>query len=367
LTPLKIIISGGGTGGHIYPALAIANGLKAHSPQADLLFVGALGRMEMEKVPLAGYSIKGLPIQGIQRSLTLKNLQVPFKLARSVWMARDIVKQFQPQVCVGVGGYASGPLLLAASWMGVPSLIQEQNSYAGLTNKWLAGMARTICVAYPDMERFFPIEKLVLTGNPVRKDIVFSYKKREEGLTYFGLDGNARTLLVMGGSLGATSINEGITAGLSQLLNDGFQVVWQTGKTHFQQIRASVPQHPSLKVFDFIGPMDLAYAVADAVVSRAGALSISELCMAAKPVILVPSPHVAEDHQTQNAMALVKEEAALLVTDSHAREQLVTEVLNLLKDEGLQERLSQNIEKFAQPEATDKIVTEILRLIHKSN
>ncbi|MBC8111134.1 MAG: undecaprenyldiphospho-muramoylpentapeptide beta-N-acetylglucosaminyltransferase [Verrucomicrobia bacterium] len=363
MKPLKIIISGGGTGGHIYPAIAIANRLKEKNPLADILFVGADGKMEMEKVPQAGYSIEALPIRGIQRKLTLENLSFPIRLARSIFKARKIIKAFQPQVCVGVGGYASGPLLYAASLSGIPTLIQEQNSYAGLTNKWLSQKAAKICVAYPDMEQFFPAEKIVLTGNPVRKDIADAFSKKTQALAHFGLKADKKTLLVMGGSLGARTINESILAGLEKLVAADVQVLWQTGKFYFEKIKADF-QFPTekIKIYDFIREMDLAYALADVVLSRAGALSISEICLVGKPAIFVPSPNVAEDHQTKNAMALVAQHAALLITDAEAKEKLVFQALQLLADEKQQQALSQNILKLAQPDAAEKIVEEILKL-----
>ena len=360
----KIIISGGGTGGHIYPAIAIANTLKAQHPATDILFVGAQGRMEMEKVPQAGFAIEGLPIQGLQRSLSLNNLAFPLKLAKSILKARDILKKFKPDVCVGVGGYASGPLLYAASAMGIPTLIQEQNSYAGLTNKWLARRASTICVAYPHMEKFFPAGKLVLTGNPVRQDIVLSYNKRAEGQAFFSLHPARKTLLILGGSLGARTINNSLLTHLDKLLQAGVQVIWQTGKAYFAKVQeqtAGLPKE-NFHITDFISRMDLAYPAADVVISRAGALSVSELCVTCKPAILVPSPNVAEDHQTKNAKALTDENAAVLVTDAEAPEKLVSEALALLSDVPRQRLLTENIEKLALPEAATAIVSEILKL-----
>ncbi len=361
---IRVIISGGGTGGHIFPAVAIANELKAMDPQTEILFVGAEGKMEMQKVPQAGYRIIGLPITGIKRELTLSNLAFPFKLIKSLWKARKVVRDFQPDVAVGVGGFASGPLLLAAGRSGVPTLIQEQNSYAGLTNKWLAGKASTICVAYEGMEKFFPKEKIKLTGNPVRKDIAQGGDKRTEALTFFGLSPDKQTLLVIGGSLGARTINESIEKGLPDLLEAGYQVVWQTGKGFIERAMALADSLKSnqVKVFEFISAMDLAYAVADVVVSRAGALSVSELCLVGKPAILVPFPFAAEDHQTQNAMALVKRQSAILVTDAEAKEKLVSAALNLLKDEAQRRQLSENIRKSAKPAAARTIAGEVVKL-----
>ena len=361
---MKVIISGGGTGGHIFPAVAIANELKAMDAQVEILFVGAEGKMEMQKVPQAGYPITGLPITGIRRELTLSNLAFPYKLLKSLWKARKIVKDFQPDVAVGVGGYASGPLLYAAGQSGVPTLIQEQNSYAGLTNKWLAGKAASICVAYEGMEKFFPKEKIKLTGNPVRKDIASGENKRESALAFFGLAADKKTLLVIGGSLGARTINESLEKGLRGLVDAGYQVLWQTGKGFIERASALVAtfSRDQVKVFEFISAMDWAYAVADVVVSRAGALSVSELCLVGKPAILVPFPFAAEDHQTQNAMALVKRNSAILVTDAEAKDKLLPAALNLLADENRQRELSANIRKSAKPEAARTIATEVFRL-----
>ncbi|MES2732644.1 MAG: undecaprenyldiphospho-muramoylpentapeptide beta-N-acetylglucosaminyltransferase [Bacteroidota bacterium] len=362
--PIRVIISGGGTGGHIFPAVAIANELKAMDAKTEILFVGAEGKMEMQKVPQAGYQIIGLPISGIRRELTLSNLAFPFKLIKSLWKARKVVKDFQPNVAVGVGGYASGPLLFAAGQSGIPTLIQEQNSYAGLTNKWLAGKASTICVAYEGMEKFFPKNKIKLTGNPVRKDIAQGTDKRLEALSFFGLSDTKKTLLVIGGSLGARTINESMEKGLGRLLEAGYQVVWQTGKGFIERASALAASlnSDSVKVFEFISAMDLAYAVADAVVSRAGALSVSELCLVAKPAILVPFPFAAEDHQTQNAMALVKRKSAILITDAEAKDKLVAAALDLLGNEAKRKELSDNIRQSAKPAAARTIAEEVIRL-----
>ncbi len=359
----KIIISGGGTGGHIYPAIAIANALKEIDPTISLLFVGAEGKMEMEKVPKAGYKIVGLPIVGIQRSLSLSNLLFPFKLGRSLMKARAIIKDFKPDVAIGVGGFASGPLLVVASMLGIPTLIQEQNSYAGITNKWLAKRAKKICVAYPNMEKFFPADKIKITGNPVRKDILDVANKRKSAYEHFGLNPNRKTLLVIGGSLGAKTINESIEASLKSIIESNYQIVWQTGKLFIEQARKATEKLGDMVyVSDFIYEMDLAYSVADVVVSRAGALSVSELCLAAKPTILVPFPYAAEDHQTQNAMALLNGDAALLVKDSDASTDLVTAALRLLQDPKKQQELSTNIKKLAKPNAAQEIAEEVMKL-----
>lgn len=361
----RIIISGGGTGGHIYPAIAIANALQHKEPDTEILFVGALGKMEMEKVPRAGYRIVGLPIAGIKRSLSLENLTLPFKMLRSLMKARDVIKEFRPDVAVGVGGFASGPLLMMASMAGIPTLIQEQNSYAGVTNKFLAKRATKICVAYPGMEAFFPKEKITMLGNPVRSDITYVHLKRSAALEQFELREGVKTLFVMGGSLGARSINESITDGLGKLVEAGYQVLWQTGKNDIDKAKAAIEKLGTdrVKAFDFIYTMDLAYAVADVVVSRAGALSVSELCLAAKPAILVPFPYASEDHQTKNAMNLVDSNAALLVKDSEAREKLVDQALALLDDVTRQRELQTNINKLARPSAADDIAAEVFNLI----
>ncbi|GAB3943575.1 undecaprenyldiphospho-muramoylpentapeptide beta-N-acetylglucosaminyltransferase [Spirosoma harenae] len=361
---MNVIISGGGTGGHIYPAIAIANELKVIDPTTKILFVGAEGKMEMEKVPRAGYDILGLPVVGIKRELTLSNLGFPFKLGRSLLRARQIVHDFQPDVAVGVGGYASGPLLLAASMKRIPTLIQEQNSYAGLTNKVLARWAKRICVAYPDMETFFPAAKIKLTGNPVRSDIQLADQQVEAGRKLFNLEATRPTLLIIGGSQGARKINESIEAGLARFVEAGIQVIWQTGPAFIERARAAVAalQSPLVNAYDFIYDMDKAYAVADAVVSRAGALSVSELCIVGRPAILVPFPAAAEDHQTKNAMSLVNHKAALLVNDRNAPEELVTAALKLLNDPAQQRQLSKQIKTFAKPNAAQDIAAEVIKL-----
>ncbi|MCY7349428.1 MAG: undecaprenyldiphospho-muramoylpentapeptide beta-N-acetylglucosaminyltransferase [Cytophagaceae bacterium] len=360
----KIIISGGGTGGHIYPAIAIANALRELQPDIDILFVGAEGRMEMEKVPRAGYPIVGLPIAGIDRANLLANLSFPLKLVRSLARARALVREFRPDAAVGVGGYASGPILLAAHWLGVPYLIQEQNSYAGITNKFLAKGARKICVAYPGMEAFFPDDKIRLTGNPVRADLLDVSAKRPQALAHFGLSAK-KTLLVIGGSQGARTLNESLETGIAQLLEAGYQVIWQTGKLFIDRARMAVEATGGTAVFvsDFIYEMDLAYAAADAVVSRAGALSVSELCLTGKPAIFVPLPTAAEDHQTKNALTLVHAQAGLLVRDADARQELIGAALGLLKNTDLQKKLSTNIRKLARPHAAREIAEEVLKLV----
>ncbi|MBK9732363.1 MAG: undecaprenyldiphospho-muramoylpentapeptide beta-N-acetylglucosaminyltransferase [Chitinophagaceae bacterium] len=360
---VKIIISGGGTGGHIFPAIAIANAIRKIDPAADILFIGALGRMEMEKVPKAGYRIEGLPIAGLQRSLSLQNLLLPFKVINSLMKASSIIKSFKPNVVVGVGGYASGPVLYAGSMSGIPTLIQEQNSFAGITNKILGKRAKRICVAYEGMEQFFPKEKITITGNPVRKDILNLEGKRAEGLQYFDLNDKRQTILVIGGSLGARTINESIQSHLSELMNEEVQVLWQTGKRYFEMnATAAKGMEEKIKVKEFIDRMDLAYAVADVVISRAGALSIAELCICKKPCVLVPSPNVAEDHQTKNALALVTKDAALMIKDEEAKEKLIATTLKLLKDGSLQQKLATNIAQLAKPNADDDIAKLVIQL-----
>lgn len=363
----RVIISGGGTGGHIYPAIAIANELRTMNSATEVLFVGAEGKMEMEKVPRAGYQIIGLPVVGIKRALTPENLAFPFKLGRSLLRARQIVREFRPDVAVGVGGYASGPLLLAASLAAVPTLIQEQNSYAGLTNKVLARWAKRICVAYPGMDRFFPADKIKLTGNPVRSDIQFADSQVAAGRQQFGLRADQPTLLVIGGSQGARTINESLEAGLSRFVDVGVQVIWQTGPAFIERARTAVRAtgSNSVKAYDFIYEMDRAYAVADVVVSRAGALSVSELCLVGRPAILVPFPAATDDHQTKNALALVERDAAVLVRDSDARADLVTATLQLLNDAPKQQRLRTQIKTLAKPHAARDIAEEVVRLIER--
>ncbi|MBU2913950.1 undecaprenyldiphospho-muramoylpentapeptide beta-N-acetylglucosaminyltransferase [Reichenbachiella agariperforans] len=359
------MISGGGTGGHIYPAISIANALKEMHPDTEFLFVGAKGKMEMEKVPEAGYKIVGLWISGLQRSLKLSNLMFPFKVASSVLKSYVLLKKFKPDVVVGVGGYASGALLYAASKKGIPTLIQEQNGLAGLTNKLLAKRVDKICVAYEGMERFFPKENIVFTGNPVRNDILNVYEKKAQGLAHFGLSSEKKTLLIIGGSLGARTINNAMAEGVERLLQEGFQVLWQTGKLYYEEMmeRTAALASDELKVMPFIKEMDMAYGAADVIISRAGASSISELCLVAKPVIFVPSPNVAEDHQTKNAMAMVSKEAAEHVADDEAPEHLVSEAIMLLTDVNRQDLLKENLRLLAKPHAAQNIANEVIGLI----
>ncbi|MGI5975372.1 MAG: undecaprenyldiphospho-muramoylpentapeptide beta-N-acetylglucosaminyltransferase [Paludibacter sp.] len=365
--PPKFIISGGGTGGHIFPAISIANALKATYPDADILFVGAENRMEMERVPAAGYPIEGLPVSGFDRKNLLKNIKVLFDLARSMVKAKRIIRTFKPDVAIGVGGYASAPVLRAASAFGIPTLIQEQNSYAGVTNKLLAKKASCICVAYDDMERFFPKDKIVKTGNPVRQDLFAIAPKDPEAYAYFGLEPDKKTILIVGGSLGARTINRSVIAHLESLVTSGVQVIWQTGKYYIEEAEQTAKAFKTRKlvVTAFVSRMDYAYAVADVVVSRAGAGSISELCLLAKPAVLVPSPNVAEDHQTKNAMALVKKDAAILIKDGEAIEKMIPETLCLLSDEKKMAALSKNILKLAEKKSAERIVQEVSNLLSK--
>lgn len=364
---LKVIISGGGTGGHIFPAIAIANALKEKYNGVNILFVGALGKMEMEKVPAAGYKIEGLNISGLQRSSILKNLSFPFKLFSSVRKSKKIIKSFQPNVVVGVGGFASGPLLYAANSMGIPSLIQEQNSYPGITNKFLAKKAQRICVAYDGMDKYFPKEKIILTGNPVRQDIKNLSGKRERGLELFGLKANKKTVLVIGGSLGAKSINEGIKDLLGDFVAANYQLVWQTGKNYKETAEQAVSSvnYDGLKVYDFIAQMDYAYAVADVVVSRAGASSVSELCIVDKAAILIPYPYAAEDHQTSNAQALVTHHAAILIKDSDVKTRLKEELFDLLNNDEKRHKLEENIIRLAFRDAAEVIASEVMSIAKK--
>lgn len=360
----RIIISGGGTGGHIFPAIAIADEVKKRNPNAKILFIGAEGKMEMEKVPAAGYEIKGLKIAGFQRKLTFSNFLLPFKIIGSLLKARSIVKEFKPQVIVGVGGYASGPALKAATMMKVPGVLQEQNSFPGKTNKILAKSVAKICVAYDGLEKFFPAEKIVLTGNPTRSEMVQIEGKKEEGLKHYELDGEKKTILIIGGSLGARTLNESVTGKMEDLKGANVQVIWQCGKLYYEQLKSIEKGLPeNVKMVQFIDRMDLAYAAADVVISRAGAISVSELCLVKKPVILVPSPNVAEDHQTKNAMALVNKDAAILIKDVEAREKLIPAVLELMVDESKCSELSKNIEALGKPNATSDIVDTIEAII----
>lgn len=360
----RIIISGGGTGGHIFPAVSIANALKKLDPSTEILFVGAEGRMEMEKVPAAGYKIIGLNIQGIQRGSIIKNLLFPFKLIGSVRAALKIIKDFKPDAAVGVGGYASGPLLYAASLKGIPTLIQEQNSYAGVTNKWLGKKAKKICVAFDGMDKFFPAERIIKTGNPVRKESVSITGKQMQALELYSLSAHKKTVLILGGSLGARTLNLSIQAGLQKFIDADVQVIWQTGKYYYKSIIEQLGEniHPNIQVREFLNRMDLAYAAADIIISRAGAGTIAELCEVKKPVILVPSPNVAEDHQTKNALALVQENAAKFVADRDAEAKLVDKTLELLNDKQKQKILSNNIGKLAMPNADEVIAKEVIQI-----
>ena len=361
---LRVIISGGGTGGHIFPAVSIANAVKALRPDAKILFVGALGRMEMQRVPAAGYEIKGLPIQGFDRKHLLKNIKVLYKIWKSQRIAKKIIREFRPQVAVGVGGYASGPTLNKAAAMGIPCLIQEQNSYAGVTNKLLAKKAAKICVAYEGMERFFPAEKIMLTGNPVRQSLLETTVTREEALRSLGLDLAKKTVLLVGGSLGARTVNESVLRHLDLVEQSGVQFVWQTGKYYYADIQERLKgrELPNLKVMDFITDMGAAYRAADLVISRAGASSISEFCLIGKPVILVPSPNVAEDHQTKNALALANRDAALYVRDADAPDTLLQLAVETVNDAAKLASLSQNVLKLALPNSAEIIAKEVIKL-----
>ena len=372
----RVIVSGGGTGGHIFPAISIANAIRQLRPEAKILFVGAEGRMEMQRVPDAGYEIIGLPVAGFDRKRLWRNVGVLIKLVRSQWKARKIIKKFKPQVAVGVGGYASGPTLKMAATMGIPTLIQEQNSYAGVTNKLLAKQAKKICVAYEGMDRFFPQEKIILTGNPVRQTLVTEQVSRKDAAKHFDLDPNRKTVLIIGGSLGARTLNETMIANLNMIqAHPEVQFIWQVGKIYIDQVKEALRAYsgelvcnshivtmPNLYVNDFIKHMEYAYGIADLVVSRAGAGSISEFCLLGKPVILVPSPNVAEDHQTQNALALVRRDAALYVKDVEAKEQLVELAIETVKDNDKLQALNRNILEMALPDSAEIIAKEVLRL-----
>ena len=363
---IRVIISGGGTGGHIFPAVSIANAIREKQPDAEILFVGAEGRMEMQRVPAAGYEIKGLPVAGFDRKHLWRNVSVVIKLLRSRIMARRIIKAFRPMVAVGVGGYASGPTLDVAGKMGIPTLLQEQNSYAGVTNKLRAKKARRICVAYDGMERFFPADRILFTGNPVRQNLLHITLTRQEAAQQMGLDPAKRTVLIVGGSLGARSMNESVLQQLELIRQQtDVQFVWQTGKYYSEAIAQQLKERtcpPNLHVMDFISDMAVAYAAADLVVSRAGAGSISEFCLLGKPVILVPSPNVAEDHQTKNAMALVQKDAALYVPDAEAPDNLLPTAISTVKNSKQLQALSQNILRLARPNAASDIADEVIRL-----
>ena len=362
---LRIIISGGGTGGHIFPAISIANSIKAKRPDAKILFVGALGRMEMQRVPAAGYEIKGLPICGFDRKHPLKNISVLFKIWKSQHIAKKIIRDFRPMAAVGVGGYASGPTLNVCASKGIPCLIQEQNSYAGVTNRLLAKKAEKICVAYDHMERFFPADKIILTGNPVRQNLIETTCTHEEALAKFGLDPAKKTILLVGGSLGARTINESVLQHLDKVVSSGVQFIWQTGKYYSASIMDYLkdkPDMPMLKVSDFISDMGTAYKAADLVISRSGASSISEFCLIGKAVILVPSPNVAEDHQTQNAMALVNKNAAIFVKDAEAAATLLDKAIETVKDDAKLASLRENIKKLGVENSADTIADEVIKL-----
>jgi UDP-N-acetylglucosamine--N-acetylmuramyl-(pentapeptide) pyrophosphoryl-undecaprenol N-acetylglucosamine transferase len=363
----RVIISGGGTGGHIFPAISIANALRRIDPAIEILFVGAEGRMEMEKIPAAGYKIVGLPVAGLHRSFTLKNVTVIVRLLRSLAMAKKVIKEFMPDVVVGVGGYASGPVLRKAGRMGIPTLIQEQNSYAGVTNRLLAKRASVICVAYDGMERYFPAEKIIKAGNPVRQNFDNLKAIENEAFSFFNLKKEFPVILVLGGSLGAGSINKSLSGDISKLVCTDCQWLWQTGKHYFENVKALVSLSfcDNISVHGFINRMDYAYAAADIIVSRAGAGTISELCLVGKPVILVPSPNVAEDHQTKNAMALARRDAALLIADAEAEKRLVDEAIKLVADKKRRTLLSENIMMMADRDADIRIAEEVLKLAGK--
>lgn len=364
---IKVLVSGGGTGGHIFPAISIANAIKNKCPNADILFVGAENRMEMEKVPAAGYPIIGLPVSGFDRKHLLKNIKVLFRLFKSIRLADKTVKSFSPDIAVGVGGYASGPTLWAAARKGIPTLIQEQNSYAGVTNKLLASKAKAICVAYENMERFFPKDRIILTGNPVRQELQNDTISREEAIRFFNLDPSKKTILVIGGSLGARTINNSIAAGIEKIPQN-IQLIWQSGKGYDTQAQKALEEKKpeNIKQMPFISRMDMAYKAADLVISRAGASSISELCLLGKPVILIPSPNVAEDHQTKNAQALSTKNAALMIRDCDAQNLLIDTALKTVQDETSLKNMSDNISKMAQRDSATRIADIIFELVTKN-
>lgn len=361
----KIIISGGGTGGHIFPAIAIANALKELDDTIDILFVGAKGKMEMERVPKAGYPIKGLWISGFQRKLTTRNLMFPFKLISSWFKAYQIVRKFKPDAAVGVGGYASGPTLDVAARLGIPTLVQEQNSYAGITNRLLANKVKKVCVAYEGMERFFPKDKIIFTGNPIRQEITKIEGKRGEAIKHFDLDPTKKTIVVVGGSLGARTLNNAMEGSFDLIAkSQDVQIIWQAGKLYIEEFQQKeTGQLPNVKLMKFIDRMDLAYAAADVVISRAGAATISELCLVQKPAILVPSPNVSEDHQTQNAMALVDKDAAILVKDKEAKATMIQTALDLLNNETQLKSMSENVGKLGMKNSAERIAKEVLAMI----
>jgi len=364
----KIIISGGGTGGHIFPAVAIADALRQRLDDPDILFIGAKGRMEMEKVPAAGYPIKGLWISGLQRRLTLKNLSFPFKLISSILNARRIMRSFKPDVAIGTGGYASGPMLRVASRKGIPSLIQEQNSFPGITNRLLSKTVDRICVAFEGMDKYFPASKITITGNPVRKDIIEKEGKRQDAMEFFGLKEERKTILVIGGSQGARSVNRALAGQMKDIIKDDVQIIWQCGKAFHPEaidIVSRLDSEETVKVHDFIYRMDLAYAAADLVISRAGAIAISELCIVGNPIILVPLPGAAEDHQTKNAQALAEKDAAVLLPDNELDSKLTSTLKGLIEDDEKQKTMKSNILHFARPDATEKIANEVIKLLEK--
>ena len=365
-TKYRVIISGGGTGGHIYPAIAIANKLKERMPNIEILFVGAKGKMEMQKVPEAGFPIKGIWISGIRRKRSITNLLFPLKLLISLVQSYVIIAKFRPDVAVGVGGFASGPLLWTTSFFRIPTLIQEQNSYAGITNKLLAKKVDKICVAYDNMERFFPKDKIIKTGNPVREDILDIDNRKKAALKFFNFDQDKKTVFVMGGSLGARTVNISVFNNVQKIIDEDVQLVWQIGKIYFDDYEQKMKSYDvsRLRMYDFLREIDLAYAIADVIVSRAGALSISELTIVGKPVVLIPSPNVAEDHQTKNAEALTSNDAAILITDQEAPEKLVDTVLKILEDKNKMQDLGANIKRLALTGATEKIVDEIEKLLN---
>ena len=363
---LKVIVSGGGTGGHIFPAVSIANEIRERLPETEILFVGALGKMEMERVPAAGYRIVGLPVVGFPRKPSLKMVTFFWKLFQSMRLANKVIADFKPDVAIGVGGFASGPVLKAAVRKGVPAVLQEQNSYAGVTNKLLAAKVNKICVAYPNMERYFPGEKIVVTGNPIRKNLIDTIVSKTEAYEYFKLSAEKPVVLLVGGSLGARTLNESVMANLELIRESDAQVVWQTGSYYYKEMLERLGDNcpGNLQAMEFVSRMDLAYAVADVVISRAGAGTISELCLLGKPSVLVPSPNVAEDHQTKNAMALVDNQAALLIKDANSKEQLWPETFKLLNDKMKLKSLSENMIKLAKPNAAKEIVDVILEVVN---
>ena len=361
----RVILSGGGTGGHIFPALSIANEIRKRNPDCEILFVGALGRMEMEKIPAAGYKIIGLPVMGFPRKPSLKIFKFVASLMKSSSMARNIVKEFKPQIAIGVGGFASGPLLRAAAKKGIPTLIQEQNSYAGITNKLLSKKVKAICVAYDKMERYFPKDKIVFTGNPVRENLIENIQNSKEAVEYFSLNKNDKVILIIGGSLGARSINNSVLKNIDEIAKSGVKVIWQTGAFYFDEIQNELKNKmpENLQIHKFISQMDFAYSVANLVISRAGAGTISELCLVGKPAILIPSPNVSEDHQTKNALALVDKNAALIVRDSEIDEKLFSTAFEVVNDLEKCNNLSRKIMTLAKPEATKTIVDEVEKLV----